>query len=71
MTSTEIAKYYSRLTNGEKGRFTAYVSLKVGGSPHTWQQKFLGWSHNCIGRPLSPVVEKELVSIIEKEKWRE
>ena len=38
MTLKEIANYYKMLTNGEKGRFTAFVSGHVGGSPHTWQQ---------------------------------
>lgn len=70
MTLKEIANYYKMLTNGEKGRFTAFVSCHVGGSPHTWQQKFLGWGQDHFGRPLSPVVEKELVSIIEKERWK-
>lgn len=39
MTQKEIADYYSRLSNGEKGRFTAFLSMTLGGSPHTWQQK--------------------------------
>ena len=43
MTQKEIADYYSRLLNGEKGRFTAFLSMTLGGSPHTWQQKILGW----------------------------
>ena len=42
MTQKEIADYYSRLLNGEKGRFTAFLSMTLGGSPHTWQQKILG-----------------------------
>ena len=70
MTQKEIADYYSRLSNGEKGRFTAFLSMTLGGSPHTWQKKILGWARNIMGRPMSPVVEKELTSIIEKEKWR-
>ena len=70
MTQKEIADYYSRLSNGEKGRFTAFLSMTLGGSPHTWQQKILGWTRNIIGRPMSPVVEKELTSIIEKDNWR-
>ena len=41
MTQKEIADYYSRLSNGEKGRFTAFLSMTLGGSPHTWQQKIL------------------------------
>ena len=46
MTQKEIADYYSRLLNGEKGRFTAFLSMTLGGSPHTWQQKILGWTRN-------------------------
>ena len=70
MTQNEIADYYSKLSNGEKGRFTAFLSMNLGGSPHTWQQKILGWARNIMGRPMSPVVEKELSSIGEKDKWR-
>ena len=33
MTQKEIADYYSRLSNGEKGRFTAFLSMTLGGSP--------------------------------------
>ena len=43
MTTKEIAFYYKNLPNGEKGRFTAHISLELGGSPHSWQQKFLKW----------------------------
>lgn len=46
MTQKEIADYYSRLSNGEKGCFTAFLSMTLGGSPHTWQQKILGWTRN-------------------------
>ena len=56
MTQKEIADYYSRLLNGEKGRFTAFLSMTLGGSPHTWQQKILGWTRNIIGRSMSAVV---------------
>ena len=70
MTQKEIADYYSKLSNGEKGRFTAFLSMNLGGSPYTWQQKILGWARNIMGRPMSPVVEKELSSIVEKDKWR-
>lgn len=34
MTQKEIADYYSKLSNGEKGRFTAFLSMNLGGSPH-------------------------------------
>lgn len=70
MTQKEIAVYYSRLSNGEKGRFTAFLSITLGGSPHTWQQKILGWTRNIMSRPMSPVVERELSSIIKEDKWR-
>lgn len=52
MDKTEIAKYYSSLSNGEKGRFTAFLSIHLGGAPHTWQQKILGWARNIAGKPL-------------------
>ena len=70
MTQKEIANYYCRLSNGENGRSTAFLSMTLGGSPHTWQQKILGWTRNIIGRPMSPIVQKELSSIVEEDKWR-
>ena len=70
MTENEIANYYKALSNGEKGRFTAFLSLKLGGSPHTWQHKLLSWTRNICGRPLSPVVSRELTSIIKDGTWR-
>ena len=36
MTQKDVAKYYGDLSRGEKGRFTAFVSLRLGGSPHSW-----------------------------------
>ena len=70
MDKTEIAKYYSSLSNGEKGRFTAFLSIHLGGAPHTWQQKILGWTRNIAGKPLSPLVSKEICNIIQKGTWR-
>lgn len=71
MTQREIAGFYVSLTNGEKGPFIASLSLKLGGSPHTWQQKMLGWAKNIQRRPISPVIEDALSSIIEKDEWRQ
>ena len=71
MTQKEIGEYYNALTNGEKGRFTAFLSLRLGGSPHTWQQKLLAWAKNTFGKPLSPVIGKELSTIIKHEGWRD
>lgn len=51
MTEQQIGAYYHNLHNGEKGRFTAYLSLNLGGSPHSWQQKMLLWSSNTAYRP--------------------
>ena len=70
MDKAEIANYYSSLPHGEKGRFTAFLSIHLGGAPHTWQQKILGWSLGIIGKPLSPIVSKEINSIIQKGTWR-
>lgn len=52
MTTKEIAFYYKSLPNGEKGRFTAHISLELGGSPHSWQQKFLKWFNEEKSFPL-------------------
>jgi len=70
MDKAEIANYYSSLSNGEKGRFTAFLSIHLGGAPHTWQQKILGWARNVTGKPLSPIVSKEICNIIQKGTWR-
>ena len=70
MDKTEIAKYYSSLSNGEKGRFKAFLSIHLGGAPHTWQQKIQGWARNIAGKPLSPLVSKEICNIIQKGTWR-
>ena len=70
MTQKEVADNYCKLSYSEEGRFTAFLSMNIGGSPHTWQQKILGWTRNIMGRPMSQVVEKELSSIVEKDKWR-
>lgn len=70
MDKAEIANFYSSLPHGEKGRFTAFLSIHLGGAPHTWQQKILGWSLGIIGKPLSPIVSKEINSIIQKGTWR-
>ena len=70
MSQKEISLYYKTLTNGEKGQFTAYVSCKLGSSPHTWQQKFLSWSKGNYGRPISPIIKSELWEIIEKRLWQ-
>lgn len=70
MTVTEIAAFYSNLSHGEKGIFTAFVSCRIGGSPHTWQNRFLKWSRQEKMRPVSPLVRRELNSIIESSSWR-
>lgn len=41
MTQKDVAAYYSNLSRGDKGRFTAFVSLRLGGSPHSWQHRLL------------------------------
>lgn len=35
MTEQQIGTYYNNLNFGKKGRFTAYLSLNLGGSPHS------------------------------------
>lgn len=63
MTQKDIAAYYEQLTRGEKGRFTAFISLRLGGSPHSWQHRLLCIARNTAIRPLSPVIIRELGSI--------
>ena len=52
MTQKDIAAYYEQLTRGEKGRFTAFISLRLGGSPHSWQHRLLCVARNTAIRPL-------------------
>lgn len=70
MTQKDIALYYEQLTRGEKGRFTAFISLRLGGSPHSWQHRLLCVARNTAIRPMSPVIIRELCSIIESNCWR-
>ena len=69
MTQKDIAAYYEQLTRGEKGRFTAFISLRLGGSPHSWQHRLLCVARNTAIRPLSPVIIWELGSIIKTNCW--
>lgn len=66
-----MSKFYRNLDNGDKGRFTAYISLQLGEAPFTWQKRFLGWIQEKKRRPLSPIIEKRLISIIQTEEWRQ
>lgn len=71
MTTKEIATYYQTLPNGDKGRFTAFLSLELGGSPHTWQQKFLRWAKNEMAtKGIPPIIQTTLSSIIEGNTWK-
>ena len=71
MTQQEIGAYYSKLSAGRKGMFTAFLSVHLGGSPHSWQHKLLSWSKGkLMERPLSPVIQKELSNIITQEQWQ-
>ena len=70
MTQKDIAAYYEQLTRGEKGRFTAFISLRLGGSPHSWQHRLLCVARNTAIRPLSPVIIRELCTIIRSNCWR-
>ena len=68
MTTKEIAFYYKNLPNGEKGRFTAHISLELGGSPHSWQQKVLKWFNE--EKIIPPAIATALSLIIEGGKWK-
>ena len=70
MTQNEIAEYYEQLTRGEKGRFTAFISLHLGCSPHSWQHRLLCVARNTAVRPMSPVIIRELCNIIKSNCWR-
>jgi len=71
MTQKEFGNHYCNLSAGEKGIFTAFLSVRLGGSPHSWQQKLLGWAKGEIQkRPLSPLIKSELSTIINEGLWR-
>lgn len=70
MTQKDVASYYGALSRGDKGRFTAFVSLRLGGSPHSWQHRLLCVARDTAVRPLSPVIVRELASIIKNGSWR-
>lgn len=70
MTEKEIATFYQTLPKRDKGLFTAYVSVKLGGSPHSWQARFIKMFRGQVVRPLFPVVVDALSSIIEGDLWK-
>lgn len=70
MTEEEIGLYYQRLNAGEKGRFTAYASLHLGGSPHTWQHKLLRWANGTPHRKCFRSVLTELTMMIGTNCWK-
>lgn len=70
MIQKDVASYYGALSRGDKGRFTAFVSLRLGGSPHSWQHRLLCVARDTAVRPLSPVIVRELASIIKNGSWR-
>ena len=71
MTQKDIAAFYGNLSRGDKGRFTAFVSLRLGGSPHSWQHRLLCVSKDKSIRPISPVIVRELCSIVSNGSWKE
>lgn len=70
MTEEEIGAYYQRLNAGEKGRFTAYACLRLGGSPNSWQKKFLVWSKGMPRRQSLRPVLTELTMMIGTNCWK-
>jgi len=71
MTEKQIGTYYQNLNSGEKGRFTAYLSLNLGGSPHSWQQKMLLWAGDTPHRPVIRIILMEITQIITSSKWKD
>jgi len=71
MTQKDFGKFYADLSSGEKGLFTAFISVRLGDSPHSWQHKLLGWSKGVFQkRPMSPIIKSELTTIIRQELWK-
>ena len=70
MTQKDVANFYGNLSRGDKGRFTAFVSLHLGGSPHSWQHRLLCVAQDKAIRPMSPIIVRELCSIISNGSWK-
>ena len=70
MDKQEIAKFYWNLPNGAKGRFVAVCTLEMGGSPSSWQHKFLRWYSGRERRPITPLEAEKLQEIIQSERWK-
>lgn len=71
MTEQQIGTYYNNLNFGEKERFTAYLSINLGGSPRSWQQKMLLWSSTTVHHPAIRVILREITQIIASNSWRD
>ena len=63
MLTQQIGAYYQNLKFGDKGRFRAYLSLHLGGFPHSWQQKMLLWSSTIAHRPAIRVIMREITFV--------
>lgn len=70
MDKQEIAKFYWNLPNGAKGRFVAVCTLEMGGSPSSWQHKFLRWYSGRERRPITPLESQKIGEIIHSGKWK-
>ena len=70
MNEIEIGNFYKRLRRREKGRFAAYLSVEIGGSPHSWQMKMISWSRGNETPILSPIIIREIKKIISEQSWR-
>lgn len=70
MDKQEIAKFYWNLPNGEKGRFIAICTIEMGGSPYSWQHKFLRWYSGRERRPITPLESQKIGEIIRSGKWK-
>lgn len=70
MGKQEIAKFYWNLPNGEKGRFIAICTIEMGGSPYSWQHKFLRWYSGKERRPITPLESQKIGEIIRSGKWK-
>ena len=70
MTQKDVAAYYSNLSRGDKGRFTAFVSLRLGGRRNIKKHRLLCVAQDKAIRPISPVIVRELCSSISHGSWK-
>ena len=67
MSTEKLIQYYNSLKNGEKGKFLAILSLKVGNNPGSWHYLLSGKKK----RDLTPIQREVVSQLIEENRWKQ